>query len=191
MTLLVNVSLNLGRIQFLLLLCWIMWLCNVLWLSSGTTVRWWWATGEAVSSAGRWANSRDARLPITGWRTSRWKGVRRVPYVSHSPRDATTAGTAASSSARSKIHFSLGCCSHFIIQWGNRFRYGIDIRLAKKKRFMDRVHYIMLKMSIPKELSFLALSNKYISINTQGIISYKIRTLWTCLLLTSKSCPFV
>lgn len=70
---------------------------------SGTTVRSWWATGAAESSAGPSVSSPAARRPTTGWRTSWWTAA--PPARSASPwrSDATTAGTAGSSSVRGQL----------------------------------------------------------------------------------------
>lgn len=92
-----NISLHLPSVHFPLLPVFPQTL-----LSSGTTVRSWWATGVVGSLAGQSATSRAVQLLITGWRTRWLTAAPAALFASPSPSDATTAGTAGSSSARSK-----------------------------------------------------------------------------------------
>lgn len=59
------------------------------------------------SSAGQLATSRAVQQPTTGWRTRWLTAAPAAQFASPSPSDATTAGTAGSSSAKSKwiTHF--------------------------------------------------------------------------------------
>lgn len=71
-------------------------------LSSGTTVRSWWAMGAVGSLAGQSVTSQAVQLLITGWRTRWLTAAPAAQFASPLLSDATTAGTAGSSSVRSK-----------------------------------------------------------------------------------------
>lgn len=59
--------------------------------------------GVAESSAGRWASSPVALRLTTGWRTSWWTAAPAARSASPWRSDATTAGTAGSSSVRGQL----------------------------------------------------------------------------------------
>lgn len=83
-------------------------LCHV---SAGITVGSWLVTVEAEFSAGLWVTSR-AVLPLTtGWRMKAATAVRAVRCAFLWQKDGTIAGTAGSSSARSKM------CSKLLFPW--------------------------------------------------------------------------
>lgn len=70
--------------------------------SSGTTVRSWWVTDSAASSAGQSVISQVVQQLTTGWRTRWLTAALPAQFVSPSLSDVTTAGTVGSSFAKSK-----------------------------------------------------------------------------------------